>query len=220
MDNGRFSNSFSLTDEIAEIIRERILKGEYKIGEKIKENQLATELRVSRTPIREAFKQLEEEGLMEYIPNRGCFAKGFTKQDMNDIYSVRKALEQLAVAWAVERITDEEIEQLKSQIDLMEFYTKRLDTQKVLELNNKFHQTIYGSTRSRFLSQILRSYQDYVNQARRATVYGEDNLKAILAEHRNILNAIIAKDAAKTVALTGEHLDFSKARAEDRWGIK
>lgn len=220
MDSGRFSNSFSLTDEIAEIIRERILKGEYKIGEKIKENQLATELRVSRTPIREAFKQLEEEGLMEYIPNRGCFAKGFTKQDMNDIYSVRKALEQLAVEWAVERITEEEIEQLKSQIDLMEFYTKRLDTKKVLELNNKFHQTIYGSTRSRFLSQILRSYQDYVNQARKATVYGEDNLKAILSEHRAIMNAIIAKDANGAVELTGKHLDLSKARAEDRWGIK
>lgn len=220
MDSGRFSNAFSLTDEIAEIIRERILKGEYKIGEKIKENQLATELRVSRTPIREAFKQLEEEGLMEYIPNRGCFAKGFTKQDMSDIYSVRKALEQLAVEWAVERITDEEIEQLKSQIDLMEFYTKRLDTKKVLELNNKFHQTIYGSTRSRFLAQILRSYQDYVSQARKATVYGEDNLKAILKEHKSIMDAIIAKDPALAVELTGKHLDNSRARAEDRWGIK
>ena len=74
-----FSNSFSLTDEIADIVRERILKGEYEIGEKIKENQIATELRVSRTPIREAFKLLENEGLIDYIPNRGCFAKGFTK---------------------------------------------------------------------------------------------------------------------------------------------
>lgn len=220
MEEKRFSNAFSLTDEIADIIRERILRGEYKIGEKIKENQLATELRVSRTPIREAFKQLESEGLMEYIPNRGCFAKGFTKQDLQDIYSVRKALEQLAVEWAVERITDEEIDTLKSQMDLMEFYIKRGDAKKVLELNNEFHQIIYGSTRSRFLAQVLRSYQDYVIQTRRATVYGEENLKNILNEHKSILEAIDRRDAELAVTRMGEHLYNSRERAEDRWGIK
>ena len=116
-----FSNSFSLTDEIADVVRERILKGEYEIGEKIKENQIASELKVSRTPIREAFKLLENEGLIDYIPNRGCFAKGFTKQDVDDIYAVREALEELAVRWAVERITPEEITALEEQVDLMEF---------------------------------------------------------------------------------------------------
>jgi len=220
MSEGRFSNAFSLTDEIADIIRERILKGEYKIGEKIKENQLATELRVSRTPIREAFKQLESEGLMEYIPNRGCFAKGFTKRDMQDIYAVRKALEKLAVEWAVERISDAEIDTLRSQINLMEFYTKRNDSKKVLELNEEFHQTIYGSTGSRFLAQILRSYQDYVNQARKATIYGEENLNNILKEHKNIFNAIVRRDAEEAIDLIGDHLDRSRERAEDRWGIK
>lgn len=220
MEEKRFSNAFSLTDEIADIIRERILRGEYKIGEKIKENQLATELRVSRTPIREAFKQLESEGLMEYIPNRGCFARGFTKQDLQDIYSVRKALEQLAVEWAVERITDEEIDTLKSQMDLMEFYIKRGDAKKVLELNNEFHQIIYGSTRSRFLAQVLRSYQDYVIQTRKATVYGEENLKNILNEHKSILEAIDRRDAELAVTKMGEHLYNSRERAEDRWGIK
>ena len=100
-----FSSSFSLTDEIADIVRDRILKGEYEIGEKIKENQIASELKVSRTPIRDAFKQLENEGLIDYVPNRGCFAKGFTQQDVDDIYAVRTALEQLAVERAVQRIT-------------------------------------------------------------------------------------------------------------------
>ena len=94
-----YSSVFSLTDEIADIIRDRILK----------ETQIASELKVSRTPIREAFKQLENEGLIDYIPNRGCFAKGFTKQDIEDIYAVRKALEILCVEWAVSRITEDEI---------------------------------------------------------------------------------------------------------------
>lgn len=117
MTGSNFSNSFSLTDEIVDIIRERILKGEYKIGEKIKENQIASELRVSRTPIREAFKQLENEGLIDYIPNRGCFAKGFTRRDIEDLYAVRKALEILAVEWAVNRINQAEIDKLQEQSD-------------------------------------------------------------------------------------------------------
>lgn len=145
-DSNNFSNTFSLTDEIVDIIRERILKGEYRIGEKIKENQIATEMKVSRTPIREAFKRLENEGLIDYIPNRGCFAKGFTKQDIEDIYAVRKALELLAVEWAVQRINDEQIEELQAQSDLMEFYTQRKNGRKVTEINNDFHEIIYNAT--------------------------------------------------------------------------
>lgn len=125
-----FSSSFSLTDEIADIVRDRILKGEYEIGEKIKENQIASELKVSRTPIRDAFKQLENEGLIDYVPNRGCFAKGFTQQDVDDIYAVRTALEQLAVERAVQRITEEELAELEEQWDLMEFYAKKKDSKK------------------------------------------------------------------------------------------
>ena len=93
-DKRKFANPMTLSDEIADIVRDRILRGEYRIGEKIKETSIAEELTVSRTPIREAFKQLESEGLIDYIPNRGCFAKGFTHQDIEDIYSVRKALER------------------------------------------------------------------------------------------------------------------------------
>ena len=161
-----YSNVFSLTDEIADIIRDRILKGEYKIGEKIKETQIASELKVSRTPIREAFKQLENEGLIDYIPNRGCFAKGFTKQDIEDIYAVRKALEILCVEWAVSRITEEQIQNLQDQCDLMEFYTVRQDEKKVLEINTGFHDIIYNATGSRFMAQVLRSYKEYIDQTR------------------------------------------------------
>ena len=78
-------NENTLTNEIADIVRERILKGEYEIGEKIKESSIAQELNVSRTPIREAFRMLEEEGLLDYLPNRGCYAKGFTKNGFVEV---------------------------------------------------------------------------------------------------------------------------------------
>ncbi len=218
--SNNFSNSFSLTDEIVDIIRERILKGEYRIGEKIKENQIASELRVSRTPIREAFKQLENEGLIDYIPNRGCFAKGFTQQDIEDLYAVRKALEILAVEWAVSRITQSQLEKLQEQSDLMEFYTNRRDCKKVLEINSDFHSVIYNATGSRFMAQVLRSYKEYIEQTRKAIFDESDYLEEIFQEHRAVLEAIKAHDVEGAKEAMAKHLDGSKRRAEFIYNVK
>lgn len=215
-----FSSSFSLTDEIAAIVRDRILKGEYEIGEKIKENQIATELRVSRTPIREAFKLLENEGLIDYIPNRGCFAKGFTKQDVDDIYAVRAALEMLAVERSIDRITPEEVAALEEQWELMEFYVRKKDSQKVLELNTAFHDIIYASTRSRFMAQVLRSYKGYIDKTRKSVFYDEAYLESILQEHQEILEAIRHRDREKAIAAVDRHLEMSQDRAETMWNLK
>lgn len=220
MSTKEFSNSFSLTDEIADIVRERILKGEYEIGEKIKENQIASELRVSRTPIREAFKLLENEGLIDYIPNRGCFAKGFTKQDVEDIYAVREALEEMAVRWAVVRISENEIDEMEEQCDLMEFYTRKKDKKKVMEMNTSFHEVIYASAKSRFLAQVLRSYKDYIDKTRKSVFYEQSYLEAILQEHRAILEGIRERNEEKAVAAMARHLERSQARAEAVWNIK
>lgn len=217
--SNNFSNAFSLTDEIADIIRDRILKGEYKIGEKIKENQIASELRVSRTPIREAFKLLENEGLIDYVPNRGCFAKGFTRRDIEDIYAVRKALEVLSVEWAVERITPQQIEELQEQSDLMEFYTGRKDGKKVLEINSDFHGVIYNATGSRFMAQVLRSYKDYIEQTRKVLYYEKEYLEEIFAEHKEILEAIKARDAARAKEAMAKHLEGSQRRAKFIYNI-
>ncbi len=215
-----FTNVSSLTDEIVDIIRDRILKGEYKIGEKIKENQIATEFKVSRTPIREAFKQLENEGLIDYIPNRGCFAKGFTRQDIEDIYAVRKALEIMAVEWAVNRISDGQIEALQGQIELMEFYTAKKDSDKVLELNATYHEIIYDAAGSRFMAQILRSYKEYIEQTRKVILYEQAYLEEILQEHKSILAAIIARDVESAKASMGAHLEESQRRAKFQYHIE
>ena len=209
-----FLNAFSLTVEIANTIRDRILKGEYGIGERIKENQIADELRVSRTPVREAIKQLEAEGLVETIPNRGSFCLGFTKQDIEDIYAVRTAVEILSVKWTVNKITDEEIKSLQDEYELMEFYTKKSDGERIMELNKSFHEIIYNASRSRFLIQILKSYQEYVQQTRKVTVYCNDNLDTILSEHYDILQAIKERNENKAADKVLIHLLNSQMRAE------
>ena len=213
-------NENTLTNEIADIVRERILKGEYQIGEKIKESSIAQELNVSRTPIREAFKTLEEEGLLDYLPNRGCYAKGFTKRDVSDIYTVREALEEIAMTWACERITDEEIDKLEEQCELMDFYTKKRDVQKILTMNSSFHDIIYNSTGSRFLAQVLRSYKGYLDQTRKSVFYREEFLDSILEEHKAIFEAVKSRDKDMAVAAIKKHLASSKERTEAVWNLK
>lgn len=214
MNSQRFTRTSSLTEEIESILRERILKGEYAIGQRIKENNVADELKVSRTPVREAFKHLEKEGLIETIPNRGTFALGLTKEDIRDIYAIRILVEALAVGWAVDRISPEEISYLEDAFEKMEFYTGKPDSKKVLELNKTFHEIIYNASGSRFLAQILKSYQEYVEKTRKATVYCSDNLPDILEEHRGILEAIKLGNKEKAEIRMHDHLMCSKLRTE------
>ena len=204
----------SLTDSIAGVIRARILKGEYKIGEKIKETHVAEELRVSRTPIRKAFKQLEEEGLIEYVPNKGCFARGFTKRDIEDVYAVRKVLEELTVEWAVKRITDEEIRRMAEKCKEMQGYVDQADSARVLASNKEFHEIIYNATGSRFMSQVLRSYKEYIEQTTRPIFYEPKFLQQIVDEHREILKAFEKRDTESAVAAMSRHMTNSMGRAE------
>lgn len=214
MISDKYPNNISLTEEIENILRQRILKGQYGIGERIKENQVAEELKVSRTPIREALKQLEKEGLIQTIPNRGSFSMGFTKQDIQDIYEVRAAVEMLAVERAVSRISAEELNTMQEIYDMMEFYTERRASKKIMELNRTFHSIIYHASESRFLSQVLKSYQTYVEQTRKVTVYNDENLAQIYKEHGEILEALKSRDLERSLEKTRVHLNNSKLRAE------
>ena len=125
----------SLADEIVNILRVRIITGEYAMGEKLVENKIATELKVSRTPVRDAFKQLTKEKLIEYIPNKGCFARGFSEKDMRDIYAVREAVEQLAVEWAIMNRSEDNLARLREQLEIMNFYTTHDMIEKLLQAN-------------------------------------------------------------------------------------
>ena len=207
----------SLAEEVTEILRTRIITGEYEMGEKLIENKIANELKVSRTPVRDAFKQLTKEGLINYIPNKGCFAKGFTQKDMADVYAVRKAVEELAITRAVENATDENISALKEQLDLMSFYTQHGFYEKLLQANEDFHNMIYQMTSSRFIVQVLRAYQDYVHLARKTTLSKEENLPEIYEEHVRIFEAIRDRDIERAKAEAASHLDGSARRAMERW---
>ncbi|MCG8482538.1 MAG: GntR family transcriptional regulator [Clostridia bacterium] len=213
------SNNHSLSNTVFDILREKILKGDYLPGEKIKESNIANELNVSRTPIREAFKQLEQEGLIENITNKGAFVIGFTQQDIDDMYEVRKVIEGIAMCWAIERINEEELKQLQEVYELMEFYTQKKDINKVLEINTQFHEIIYAATKSRFLSQILKAYQFYVRKGRQAGLNNEDILEETMKEHKDILDCFYSHDTDQGSKEIIRHLNNAKQRAESNMRI-
>lgn len=207
----------SLAEEIAEILRIRIITGEYAMGEKLVENKIAKELKVSRTPVRDAFKQLTKEKLVEYIPNKGCFAKGFSHKDMEDIYSVRIAVEQLAMEWAINNMEEDQLKRLKEQLEIMNFYTENNLREKLLAANEEFHNIIYQMTGSRFIVQALRSYQDYVHLARKSILSKEENFSEVYKEHVAVYDAIADRDVDRAKAEIAKHMEQSARRAMERW---
>lgn len=207
----------SLAEEIAEILRVRIITGEYAMGEKLVENKIAKELKVSRTPVRDAFKQLTNEKLVEYIPNKGCFAKGFSHKDMEDIYAVRIAVEQLAMEWAINNMDKSELKRLKEQLEIMSFYTENNMREKLLAANEEFHNIIYQMTGSRFIVQALRSYQDYVHLARKSILSKEENFLEVYKEHVAVYEAIADCDIDRAKAEIAYHMEQSAKRAMERW---
>ena len=207
----------SLADEIVQILRGRIINGDYSIGEKLVENKIADELKVSRTPVREAFKQLTKENLIEYIPNKGCFARGFDQNDLRDIYAVRNAVEQLAVEWAIRNKTEEDVERLREQLEVMTLYTENGMVEKLVIADEEFNKLLYQMTRSRFIMQALKSYQEYIDLARQGILARKENLPKILTEHRRIYEAVVAEDVEEAKTAVESHLKNSAKRAEERW---
>lgn len=217
MTHEEMTGTRSLSEEVTRILRTRILHGVYEMGEKLTESKIAEELKVSRTPVRDALRQLEKEQLVEYIPNKGCFAKGFNKTDMADIYAVRKAVEELAIRQVIAHADDRSVQRLEQQLDRMRAYTEQVAYDKLLQANEEFHNMIYQMTESRFIVQIMRTYQDYVHLAREETLKKEGDLPAIYEEHRTIFEAIAARDEAAAAEAAGRHLENSARRAMERW---
>ena len=189
-----------------------ILTGKYRPGEKLTEQNLCKEYGVSRTPIREALRQLETDGLVENILNRGSFVIGLSAQDYEDMFDLRKAYEIQAVRWGIERITDEEMDKLEETFEFMEFYTMRGDLDKMLVINAGFHQVIYEASHNRMLQKTLTGYQTFLKYQGLNSVYGENYLATVLEEHRAIFKAFMDKDIRAGAEAMERHINRAKER--------
>ena len=205
-------NNAPLYNSLLGKLQKDILTGKLKPGQKLTEQSLCKTYGVSRTPVREALRQLETDGLVENILNRGAFVIGMTDQDYEDMFELRKAYEIQAVKWAIERITEEEMDKLEETFEFMEFYTLRNDIEKMLTINSGFHQVIYEASHNRMLQKLLSSYQSYLKYKGMESVYDDNYLSTVLEEHRAIFKAFKDKDV-KAGALAMEiHINRAKER--------
>lgn len=201
------TDKYSLSAKVFHRLRDDILNGKYKEHEELREVAIGEELGVSRTPVREAFRQLELEGLIQIIPNKGAYVTGITMKDVQDIYAMRALLEGLCARWAAEHMTEAQLEELEENIYLSEFHASKGHADQLTELDNRFHEILYEACSSKMLQHTLSDFHEYVLRVRKKTY--SDNARSIQSnrEHRQIMEAIVAKNAALAEELARTHME-------------
>lgn len=197
---------YSLSGRVFQKLRENILKGVYQENDELREITIGEELGVSRTPVREALRQLELEGLVEIIPNKGAYVRGITAGDVKDIYVMRSLLEGLCARWATEHITEEQLSKMEEVILLSEFHLKEALPDQVVRLDSRFHEILYEASDSKMMYHVLSDFHKYVQMARKDSVMKKERAAQSIREHKAILNAIREKDADRAERLANEHM--------------
>ncbi len=197
----------SLEEKAFSALEEEILTGTLPRGTALAEIALSERLGVSRTPIRAALHRLADDGLVKIVPNRGAVVLGIDESDLVDIYKVRMRLEGLASASAAENINAADVIELRESVELSEFYLSKKDTEQIKELDTAFHRIIYRASGNKQLEKILTELHRKIKNYRKLSLSVDGRLEASIKEHREILSAIEARNAALADRLTSSHIE-------------
>lgn len=196
-----------LRDVVFNTLRQAILRGELKPGERLMEVQLANKLGVSRTPIREAIRKLELEGLVLMIPRKGAEVADITEKSLRDVLEVRRALEELAVRLACDKIREDEIEELKKAEKEFKETLECGDVTAFAEADVKFHDIIYRTTDNERLIQLLYNLREQMYRYRVEYLKRADVHEMLLAEHERIIATIERRDKERATEAVCQHID-------------
>ena len=197
-----------LRDVVFNTLRQAILRGELKPGERLMEVQLANKLGVSRTPIREAIRKLELEGLVLMIPRKGAEVADITEKSLMDVLEVRKALEELAVQLCCDKITGKEIEELhRAADDFRRILKTSDDVTEIAEADVRFHDIIYLATGNQKLIQILNNLREQMYRYRVECIKRKESHPILIAEHEEIIRRIENKEKKEAADIVCRHID-------------
>lgn len=196
-----------LRDVVFNTLRQAILKGELAPGERLMEIQLAEKLGVSRTPIREAIRKLELEGLVLMIPRKGAEVARISEKSLKDVLEVRRSLEELAIDLACQRMTEEDIKDLEKAEEVFRDAVKNGSSMEIAEFDEAYHDVIYYATRNTRLVQILNNLREQMYRYRLEYIKDEDKRQILLIEHEKIMKALKARHAAEAKRAVREHID-------------
>ncbi len=204
------ANSNFLRKQVYSDLRMAILTGRIAPGTRLVESALAVEMGVSRTPIREALHKLDLEELVHSIPRVGYIVNDMTEYEIEDLFTTRTAIEQLAARWALEKITPEEIERIESNLKKADRILRNGMTRKMIDLDTEFHEIICKASRSKRLYQISQMLREHMLKFRIACLHLPEIAKRSRDGHFEILKAIKSKDPRKTDDSILQHMLITK----------
>lgn len=206
------SDNISLSGKVFDALENEILTGVLERGETLSENKISARLGVSRTPVREALQRLEQEGLVKTEPGKGAVVLGISQGDLLDIYEIRIRIEGLAARYAARNITDAQVREMLDVVELQEFFAAKGDSKSLRDLDSKFHSMIYKFCTSRILTDTLNSLHHKIERFRRMSVEigGRGNMS--VTEHREIVEALAARDEERAENLLIEHIKNARAK--------
>lgn len=196
-----------LRELVCENIRQAIIDGTFSPGERLMEIQLADEMGVSRTPVREAIRKLELEGFVVMIPRRGTYVADISIRDITEIYEIRISLDVLAAGLAAERITDDELNQLNALLVEISKNVATMNLEKIVELDTAFHDVLYKAARNERLCSIINNLREQLTGLRGRSMGYPGRLVETMDEHRALVNAIAARNVAMAQHAAQVHLE-------------
>lgn len=191
---------------VLEILREAIVSGLLKPGEKLMEAQLAEEMGISRTPVREAIRKLELEGFVHMIPRKGACVAEYSEKDIIDTFRIRMALEKLAIEMAVENITDAEIDELQKVLDEEAISIDGGQLDLMVDKDVEFHDVIYRVSGNERLMMIMANLREQISRFRFVSLGGQGRGNEVLVEHGRMVEALRKRDLKLALEQTEEHI--------------
>ncbi|MCL0072011.1 GntR family transcriptional regulator [Peptococcaceae bacterium] len=206
----RLDNYKPLREAVFEAVRDAIISGKFKPGERLMEVQLAEEMGVSRTPVREAIRKLELEGFVKIMPHKGAYVAKVSIKDIIDVFEVRAALEALAARLAAKRITEDELKQLKraamSIANLADGHDIH-DIEEAVKVDTGFHDIIYKASRNEKLVQFITHLREQMKRFRATSLALPGRTKMALEEHEKIVQALWDRNEELAAELSRKHIE-------------
>jgi len=203
----KLDNYKPLREIVFETLRDAIITGKMSPGERLMEIQLAEEMGVSRTPVREAIRKLELEGFVVMVPRKGAYVAGVSIKDIADVFEVRAALEGLAASLAAERITEDELDRLERSIVSINEVSDGKNINKVVESDIDFHDMLYQASRNQKLITIITNLKEQLQRYRATSLAEEGRTKDAVDEHKQIVEAISERNGELAAELARQHIE-------------
>ncbi|MBM7649699.1 DNA-binding GntR family transcriptional regulator [Bacillus ectoiniformans] len=213
--------SYTLSDQVCDLLKDSIIRGDLKPGDRLLELDIAKNYNVSQAPVREALSRLKNEGFVIHYPHKGTFVSNFSKKNIEEVYSFREAVEPLAIKRAISNITDDDLEKLKSIYEDMLQAGKENDLEMLNKHDIAFHTYIYKLADHEFMFNVWENLSSASNRIWYLTnqIYFK-NLNEVAKLHEPILNALYKRDAEECIAAFKAHMKFVWDKIRDEEKIK